>query len=260
MASSKSRSRNRSGNSTRSGGSRPAARTAAPKQQAQGQGQQGQGQAQKPQGAKSATATATGATPQAEQAPDIAKGGPSRGKRQAAAEPAASASSGAGGAPGAPAGPPPWLQWTTLALALIGLGLSAYETYAHFNGSRLAGCPTGGNGTFNCTAVITSSQSMVFGVFPVAVLGLAFYVVVTALMTPWAWRLQRRDVALLRLAAMIAGMGFVMYLIYAEVVQIQDICEYCTGVHIITFLLFCITVFSAAIWGLGKAAAKVKAA
>ncbi len=261
MASSKSRSRNRSGNSTRSGGSRPAARTAAPKQQTQGQGQQGQGQqgqgqAQKSQGAKSASATATGAKPQAQQAPDIAKGGPSRGKRQAAvaAEPAATAN------PGAPTGPPPWLQWTTLALALIGLGLSAYETYAHFNGSRLAGCPTGGNGTFNCTAVITSSQSMVFGVFPVAVLGLAFYVVVTALMTPWAWRLQRRDVALLRLAAMIAGMGFVMYLIYAEVVQIQDICEYCTGVHIITFLLFCITVFSAAIWGLGKTAAKAKAA
>jgi uncharacterized membrane protein len=238
MASSKARSRNRSG------GSRPAARTAAPKQQAQGQ-------AQKSQGAKPAAATAAAAKPQAEQAPDTAQA--SRGRRQAAvaAEPAALAS---------PAGPPPWLQWTTLALALVGLGLSAYETYAHYNGSHLAGCPTGGNGTFNCTAVITSSQSMVFGVFPVAVLGLAFYVVVTALMTPWAWRIQRREVGLLRLAAMIAGMGFVMYLIYAEVVQIQDICEYCTGVHIITFLLFCITVFSAAIWGLGKPAAKAKAA
>jgi len=243
MASSKARSRNRSGSSTRSGSSRPAARSAAPKQQAQGQGQ-----AQKPQGAKPAAATAAGAQPQA---PDTAQA--SRGKRQSAvaAEPAA---------PASPAGPPTWLQWTTLALALIGLGLSAYETYAHFNGSHLAGCPTGGNGTFNCTAVITSSQSVVFGVFPVAVLGLAFYVVVTALMTPWAWRIQRREVGLLRLAAMVAGMGFVMYLIYAEVVQIQDICEYCTGVHIITFLLFCITVFSAAIWGLGKPAVKAKAA
>jgi uncharacterized membrane protein len=49
----------------------------------------------------------------------------------------------------------------------------------------------------------------------------------------------------------IVGMGFVMYLIYAEL-QIGHICEYCTGVHVVTFLLFCITVFSAAIWGLGK--------
>ena len=30
--------------------------------------------------------------------------------------------------------------------------------------------------------------------------------------------------------------------------------------HIMTFLLFCITVFTAAIWGLGKPAAKAKAA
>jgi uncharacterized membrane protein len=238
MASSKARSRNRS---SRSGGGRPAARTAAPKPQAT------TAPAAKGQAAK---ATSQAASPQAEQARETAQGGPGRVKRQAtavAAEPAA---------PASPAGPPPWLQWVTLGLALIGLGLSAYETYAHFNGSHLAGCPTGGNGTFNCTAVITSSQSMVFGVFPVAVLGLAFYVAVTALMTPWAWRIQRREVSLARLVAMVTGMGFVMYLIYAEVVQIQDICEYCTGVHIITFLLFCITLVSAALWGLGKPAAR----
>jgi len=244
MASSKARSRNRSG------GARPAARTAAPKQQPQAA--QGAGAPAAKTQAASAKPQAAGA--QAEQPRETAQGGPGRAKRQAtavAAEPVA---------PARPAGPPIWLQFTTLALAIVGLGLSAYETYAHFNGSHLAGCPTGGNGTFNCTAVITSSQSMVFGVFPVAVLGLAFYVVVTALMTPWAWRMQRREVGLLRLVTIVAGMGFVMYLIYAEVVQIQDICEYCTGVHIITFLLFCITVFSAAIWGLGKPAVKAKAA
>src|ERR1700733_455906 len=250
MASSKARSRNRSG------GARPAARTAAPKQQ----GQQPQGSqaakaakapAAKPQGA-SAKPQAAGV--QAEQPRETAQGGPGRAKRQATAVTAEPV------APARPAGPPIWLPFTTLALAIVGLGLSAYETYAHFNGSHLAGCPTGGNGTFNCTAVITSSQSMVFGVFPVAVLGLAFYVVVTAFMTPWAWQIQRREVGLLRLFLMGAGTGLVMYLIYPEVVQIQDICEYCTGVHVITFLLFCITVFSAAIWGLGKPAAKAKAA
>ena len=148
-----------------------------------------------------------------------------------------------------PAGPPLWLQIVTLVLALGGLGISIYETWAHYNGSHLFACS--GNGTFNCTAVITSPQSMVFGVIPVAILGLLFYVFVVAIMTPWAWRIQRREVAWLRLGSMIAGMGFVMYLIYAELYQIGDICEYCTGVHIITFLLFCITVVSAAIWGLG---------
>jgi uncharacterized membrane protein len=149
-----------------------------------------------------------------------------------------------------PSGQPLWLQIATFVLAILGLAISAYETYAHYNGSHLAGCPTGGNGTFNCTAVITSSQSMVFGVLPVAVLGLAFYVAAVPLFSPWAWRMRRREVHVLRLVSVIVGMGFVMYLIYAELYQIGDICEYCTGVHVVTFLLFCATVFSAAIWGL----------
>ncbi len=106
---------------------------------------------------------------------------------------------------------------------------------------------------------------MVFNIFPVAVLGLAFYVFAVVIFTPWAWRftgfairlgnrkfrLQSRDVNIVRLVSVIVGMGFVMYLIYAEL-QIGAVCEYCTGVHIVTFLLFCITVVSAALWGLGK--------
>jgi uncharacterized membrane protein len=155
--------------------------------------------------------------------------------------------------PGQPAGPPSWLQAVSLLLAITGLGVSAYETYAHFNGSHLAGCPTG-QGTFNCTAVISSPQSMVFGTIPVAVLGLIFYILVLAVMTPWAWRTQRPEVAWLRLGSMVAGMGFVMYLIYAELYQIGQLCEYCTVVHVTTFLLFGITAASAALWGISEPA------
>jgi uncharacterized membrane protein len=171
-----------------------------------------------------------------------------------------------------PTGPALWLQVTTLVLAVLGLAVSAYETYAHYNGSHLLGCSAKGGGTFNCTAVITSSQSMVFNVFPVAVLGLAFYVFAVVIFSPWAWRfagarirlggrtlgLTSRGVDQLRLGSIIVGMGFVMYLIYAEF-QIGDVCEYCTGVHIITFLLFCITVVSAALWGLGQRSSAVRA-
>jgi uncharacterized membrane protein len=150
----------------------------------------------------------------------------------------------------APSGPPAWFGWTTFVLAIIGLGISIYETYAHYTSNQLLGCSSSPNGTFDCTAVITSSQSMVFNVLPVAVLGLAFYVVAIPLFSPWAWRLQNRLVGLFRLASMVIGMGFVMYLIYTELYQIHQVCEYCTGVHIVTFLLFCLTVFSVAIWGL----------
>jgi uncharacterized membrane protein len=150
-----------------------------------------------------------------------------------------------------PSGPPLWLQIVTFALAILGLAISIYETYAEeFNGSHLAGCPTKVGGTFDCGAVLTSPQSHVFGI-PVAVLGVLFYVAAVPLFSPWAWRMRRREVHVLRLASAVVGMGFVMYLIYAELYQVGQVCEYCTGVHIVTFLLFCITVFSAAIWGLG---------
>jgi uncharacterized membrane protein len=153
--------------------------------------------------------------------------------------------------PEQPTGPPLWLQLVSLVLALGGLGVSIYETYAHFNGSHLLGCS--GTGAIDCTKVITSPQSMVFGVIPVAILGLLFYVFVVAIMTPWAWRMQRREIAWLRLGSMVVGMGFVLYLVYAELYQIGSICLYCTAVHVITFLLFVTVLVSAAIWGLGKA-------
>jgi uncharacterized membrane protein len=148
--------------------------------------------------------------------------------------------------------PPLWLQVVSFVLALGGLGISVYETYAHFNGSHLFAC--GANGAENCTAVITSPQSMVFGVIPVAILGLAFYVVAVPMFSPWGWQFawRRRELGLIRLGSMVLGMGFVMYLIYAELYQIGSWCLYCTGVHIITFLLFCLTMLAAAIWGLPK--------
>jgi len=142
---------------------------------------------------------------------------------------------------------PLWMQLTTFALALAGLGVSIYLTIAHFTEAPLAGCSE--SGLVNCTKVTTSPQSYVFGI-PVAVLGLAFYVAAVVLMSPWAWRSARREIYLIRLASLVIGIGFVLYLLYAELFIIGSICLYCTSVHAITFLLFGLTVFAAAAWGL----------
>jgi uncharacterized membrane protein len=40
----------------------------------------------------------------------------------------------------------------------------------------------------------------------------------------------------------VSGIGFVLYLIYAELFEIKAICEYCTGVHVVTFALFVLVV------------------
>ena len=91
---------------------------------------------------------------------------------------------------------------------------------------------------------------MVFGIFPVAILGLAFYVFMVALNSPWVWRLQQTGSEQLssilrytRVGAVVVGMGFVLYLIYAELIQINAICLWCTSVHVATFLIFALIVF-----------------
>jgi uncharacterized membrane protein len=138
---------------------------------------------------------------------------------------------------------------TTFLLTLYGLGASIYLTIAHYDASVTLVCSD--KGLVNCAEVTTSPQSMVFGVFPVAVLGLAYYVFMTVLNSPWVWRLQQDGSEQLstrlrytRLAAVVAGMAFVLYLIYAELIQIGAICLWCTSVHVATFLLFTLVVFS----------------
>jgi len=148
-------------------------------------------------------------------------------------------------------GAPRWLRLTTLVLSLLGLGVSIYLTIVHFTSPKNLFCSA--NGTINCEKVLSSPQAMVFGVFPVAVLGLAFYVFMVAINSPWAWRSQLPVIWWTRVAAAVAGMGFVLYLIYAELIQIGNICLWCTSVHVITFLLFVLMVFTATL-GSGTAA------
>jgi uncharacterized membrane protein len=144
------------------------------------------------------------------------------------------------------AGVPSWLRWSTLVLAVAGLGVSVYLTIAHYTTAVTLACPN--TGTINCQKVTTSPESNVFGI-PVAVLGLAFYLFLVAIMSPFAWRSARREVALVRLLSLVAGIGFVIYLIYAELFEIGNICLECTSVHAITFVLFVLTVLGAAVWG-----------
>jgi uncharacterized membrane protein len=145
-------------------------------------------------------------------------------------------------------GPSLWLQLLTFVLAVVGLGVSTYLTIAHFTQSTLAGCAETA-GLVNCTKVTTSAQSYAFGI-PVAVLGMAFYVFAVAIMSPWAWQAKRREIHLARIASLVVGIGFVLYLLYAELFIIGNICLYCTSVHVITFVLFALTMFAVAAWGL----------
>jgi uncharacterized membrane protein len=134
-----------------------------------------------------------------------------------------------------------WLPLTTLILSLYGLGASVYLTIAHYDTSVTLACSD--KGLVNCLAVTTSPESIVFGIFPVAVLGLAFYVFMVAVNSPWGWRLTWPPVRWARFGSVIVGMAFVLYLVFAELDEIHAICLWCTSVHVATFLIFALLVF-----------------
>ncbi len=134
----------------------------------------------------------------------------------------------------------PRLRWqpiVTPLLCLAGIGVSIYLTITHFDKQALV---CSGHGVIDCAKVTTSPQSEVFGVIPVAFLGLFYFVPMLALCLPGAWASRHHLVHLARLAGAVVGMGMVLYLISAELLQIKAICLWCSSVHVITFVLFVI--------------------
>jgi uncharacterized membrane protein len=134
-----------------------------------------------------------------------------------------------------------WRPVVTLALCAIGLTLSAYTLWVHYHPSALV-CPLA-SGSIDCQAVLTSAQSVVFGI-PVPVFGLVFFLGLGALCLPTAWRSTAVWVHRLRLIGVIAGIGTVVYLVITELFTVKKICLWCTGVHVVTFALFVIVVTS----------------
>ena len=132
----------------------------------------------------------------------------------------------------------------TLPLALLGLGVSVYLTYEHYSTSATLACPD--TGAVNCVKVTSSSYSELAGV-PVALLGLLYYVGVVALCLPVAWRATNPWVSRLRIAALAAGVAFVVYLVWAELFRIDAVCLWCTVVHVSTVVLFSVVVLLAAL-------------
>ena len=123
-------------------------------------------------------------------------------------------------------------------LCLAGLGVSLYLTIAHYNAKVILACPE--TGIVNCAKVTQSPQSAILGV-PVALLGLLYFVAIGPLHLPAAWRSESSLVRRARVAAAVAGILMVLYLIYTELFTLDALCLWCTAVHAITFLLFVVT-------------------
>jgi uncharacterized membrane protein len=140
-------------------------------------------------------------------------------------------------------GIPRWLTWTSLVVAILGLADAAYLAYEHGSGSNSLACPD--TGRINCTKVTTSNYSELHGI-PIAYLGVAFFVVLVAVMVPPAWASTSLTLRWGRVALVVGGLAFAVYLVWAEFYKLDALCLYCTGVHVAAFLLFAVTLFAEA--------------
>ena len=110
------------------------------------------------------------------------------------------------------------LRIATIAVALVGLGVAGYLTYAHYAGIDPA-CGI----AHGCATVQASEWAKIAGV-PVALLGLVGYAGLLAVL------LLRGEAA--RLAAVglaYVGFGFSLYLTYVEIEKIEAICQWCVA-------------------------------
>ncbi|MGB8346174.1 MAG: vitamin K epoxide reductase family protein [Ktedonobacteraceae bacterium] len=128
-------------------------------------------------------------------------------------------------------------QWLLLALSIIGAGIAIYLTTVHYEHVPLL-CSS--QGIINCERVTSSAYSVVPGTtIPITLPGLAWFVVMAALAIT-SLRSALRWIKMAALVWTILGMLTVLYLVYAEIVQLHTICLWCTGVHIIIFASFII--------------------
>jgi uncharacterized membrane protein len=103
-------------------------------------------------------------------------------------------------------------------LALLGLAIAGYLTWVHYSDAE-ALCTAGGD----CEKVQESEYAELAGV-PVAVIGLAGY---AAILGSLALRGEAGRLATVALA--LIGFGFSGYLTWAEVFEIEAICQWCVG-------------------------------
>lgn len=135
-------------------------------------------------------------------------------------------------------------QTALLVMAVIGLGISIYLTIVHYDSKVPLVCNT--SGLVSCQSVTTSAYSVIPGTtIPITIPGMLWFLALGALAgvgLRWAARGEAEDsrLRITTLLLTVAGLAFVLYLVYCEIVLVQRICEWCTVIHLLTLASFVI--------------------
>jgi len=117
----------------------------------------------------------------------------------------------------------PW-KWLVVIFSLVAAGLSIWLTVQKLNGSitSLAGC----GGGSDCSNVLGSKWSMVFGVIPVSVLSSLLYIAI--LVSIWI-----RGITMIWLRQLAAWMiiGSAVWFTILQIAVVGSFCKYCMTMH-----------------------------
>ena len=133
-------------------------------------------------------------------------------------------------------------QIVLVVLGCLCLAISIYLTIVHYNSSVQLVCSA--SGLVNCENVLTSSYSVVPGTtIPITIPGILWSVVALALpLAVLKFGPELRQIRIAEFVWGIFGLLTALYLVYAEVVRIHNICAWCTGVHIIVLCYLLLSV------------------
>jgi uncharacterized membrane protein len=132
-------------------------------------------------------------------------------------------------------------QLALLILGFLGVADAIYLTIVHYDDQLSLVCPN--TGVINCANVITSAYSYIPGTrLPITIPGMAWCLVIIGLATLGLWRgSEQRWLKLAQFAWSLLGLLTVLYLVYAEIVLIHNICLWCTALHLLILVMFLIT-------------------
>jgi uncharacterized membrane protein len=127
------------------------------------------------------------------------------------------------------------LRRVMIVITVIGIGVTAYLTIAHYDRTAVLCAST--SGANSCEAVQTSVYSHILGI-PVALIGLIGYVAIAgALFAP-----DRDGVRLATLGMALFGFAFSGYLTYREAFTLHEYCEWCLSSAFLITVIFILSV------------------
>ena len=145
------------------------------------------------------------------------------------------------------------IEWAYLLLALLGIAIAGLLTSFHYSSSAAAAYCTGAGG---CSSVQESPYSQLLGI-PVAVLGLASYVVIAVLsaLALRQWR-YREWVPLSVFGLSLAGTLYSLYLTYLELFVIRATCPWCVASALVMVCLMVMSLADLLVWRRGPIEAR----